>query len=214
MIISHRHKFIFIKTTKTAGTSIEIALSKFCGAEDVITRITPEDEKLRSEAGYRGPQNFRLRGGGKFKNHDSASFIRAQVGESVWNSYFKFCVVRNPWDRAVSYYYWKTHELEERPCIDEFYEAERMLRLVRRGADLYRLDGRIAVDRVCIFERLQEELEETRTELGLGEPLELPRAKGHFRDRDVHYRDVLSQELVKRIATVFAQEVADFNFEY
>ncbi|MEL6382956.1 MAG: chondroitin 4-O-sulfotransferase, partial [Cyanobacteria bacterium J06626_18] len=31
MIISHEYKFIFLKTRKTAGTSIEIALSKFCG---------------------------------------------------------------------------------------------------------------------------------------------------------------------------------------
>ncbi len=31
MIISHRHSFVFVKTTKTAGTSVEIALSKHCG---------------------------------------------------------------------------------------------------------------------------------------------------------------------------------------
>ena len=47
VIISHRHRFIFIKTGKTAGTSVEIALSKFCGPEDVITPISPEDEATR-----------------------------------------------------------------------------------------------------------------------------------------------------------------------
>ena len=51
MIASHQHRFIFLKTRKTAGTSVEIALSKVCGPDDVITEISPEDEELRRAAG-------------------------------------------------------------------------------------------------------------------------------------------------------------------
>ena len=58
MIINHKYKFIFIKTRKTAGTSIEIALSQFCDANDVITPITGQDECKRQELGFRGPQNY------------------------------------------------------------------------------------------------------------------------------------------------------------
>ena len=47
MIISHKYKYIFLKTNKTAGTSIEIALSKHCDHNDIITPISAEDEAIR-----------------------------------------------------------------------------------------------------------------------------------------------------------------------
>ena len=121
MILSHQYKFIFLKTSKTAGTSVEIALSKFLGPKDVITPISPEDEVTRRDLGYRGPQNYRskfweysyadlvkLVSKGewkeKFYNHISAFQVRGLVGEQVWNTYFTFCIERNPWDRVISHY--------------------------------------------------------------------------------------------------------------
>ena len=49
----------FLKTRKTAGTSIEIALSKYCDCKDVITKILPLDEKIREGFGYPGPPKLR-----------------------------------------------------------------------------------------------------------------------------------------------------------
>ena len=37
MIVSHKHKFIFFKTRKTAGSSIQVALANHCGPDDIIT---------------------------------------------------------------------------------------------------------------------------------------------------------------------------------
>jgi len=58
MIISHKYQFIFLKTAKTAGTSIEIALSRFCGQDDIITPVSVEDELKRQAAGGVAPQNY------------------------------------------------------------------------------------------------------------------------------------------------------------
>ena len=52
MIISHKYKFIFIKTRKTAGSSIQIYLSELCGEGDVVSTID------RPERPYR-PRNYR-----------------------------------------------------------------------------------------------------------------------------------------------------------
>lgn len=46
VIISHKHKFIYIKTKKTAGSSIQVLLENFCGKEDIITPLNrPTTEK-------------------------------------------------------------------------------------------------------------------------------------------------------------------------
>jgi len=57
MIFSHKHRFIFIKGRKVAGTSIEIALSSYCGPQDIITPISPVDELKRLTHGGK-PQNY------------------------------------------------------------------------------------------------------------------------------------------------------------
>jgi len=53
MILSHEHRFIFVKGMKVAGTSVEMALSTICGPEDIITPIAPVDEKARLKMGGR-----------------------------------------------------------------------------------------------------------------------------------------------------------------
>lgn len=40
MIVSHDLRMIFLKTKKTAGTSLELSLSSLCGPLDVITPVT------------------------------------------------------------------------------------------------------------------------------------------------------------------------------
>lgn len=124
MIINHKYKFIFIKTRKTAGTSIEIALSQFCDTNDVITTLS-KDELIRQELGYPGPQKYNVAlkyygmrdwlnfiGKAKrkqFYNHSPAKFIRDCIPDRIWNNYFKFTFERNPFDKAISRYYWSNN---------------------------------------------------------------------------------------------------------
>lgn len=227
MIISHRHRFIFIKTWKTAGTSLEIALSRHCGPDDVITPILDEaDGRLRRELGYRGEQHhtipwsrhsvgekvtaLRKRRRTAFYNYGPARKVRNRIDPEFWRTYFKFCVERNPWDKAVSASYWE-HQTEPRPPMAEF---------LRTGYgkmpayDLYALDGLVAVDRVYRFEERDEMLGDLGERLGLSGPIELPRTKATQRSDRRHYREVFAPEERKLIAIMAAREIASFGYEW
>ncbi len=230
MIISHKYKFIFLKTVKTAGTSIEIALSKYCGPDDIITPASPEDEITRRELNYPGPQNYfpsiwnysvkdvlrRVFKGEKkllFYNNISAKKVKARIGKEVWDSYYKFCFERNPWDRIISLYYW-LNQLEPRPTISEFVSSEAPMFLKKRGYKTYTIDGEIVVDKICKFENIIEELEAIRIQIGIPEKLELPRAKSRFRKDKRGYRNILTEEDKSRIAELFHDEINLFGYEW
>jgi hypothetical protein len=152
MILSHRHRFIYIRCRKTASTSMELALSRICGPDDVVTRLPwPEDEALRRQIGGRGPQNhLGPHGRMRFYNHMPAAEIRLLVGEDVWNGYYKWCVERNPWDKVVSDYYYRFRH-PSRPTLREFLEAAgggpaargRVPRPARRRDDAAQGQGRV-----------------------------------------------------------------------
>ena len=227
MILSHRHKFIFIKTEKTAGTSIEIALSKICGPEDIITPISGPDEKLRKELGYPGPQNtlaplssynvvdslraIKRRKRLTFYNHMPAHEIKRRIPSSVWNNYYKFCFERNPFDKVISWYYWVGKEY---PTILEFLKSGKAGQI--KGADLYTKKGVPVVDQIYKFEALDQALEDISQKLGLDEPLQLPekKTKSNSRKDKRPYQEVLSPEEVEWVKKIFSWELEYFDYSF
>lgn len=229
MIVSHRYQFIFLKTAKTAGTSIELALSKFLGPDDIVTPVSPEDESLRKELGGVGPQNYRLPPQTKYRwlaklrrpftkpafyNHMPATEVRALVGENIWQTYFRFCVERNPFDRAVSLYYWCCRK-GPRPPISQFLQSPQIQLLTSRGIQLYLSDsGELLVDRVLRYENINAELESVRSLLRLPEPIILPHAKGGLRPTKQHYSELLNPNDRLTIEHMFRRELKLFNYHW
>ena len=230
MILSHKHKFIFIKTNKTAGTSIEIALSKFCGPDDIITPNEEEDENIRRLLGHRSPQHYlapikdyrlidiyryiaRKRKKDRFYHHMPAAEIKARVGDDIWREYYKFCFERNPWDRVISFYYWR---LKKNPhqSVSEFIASGMPEVLHNYGYGRYTIDDDIVVERVCLFENLNQELADISQRLNLPEVPVLPAAKSTIRKDKRHYREILTEPDQKRIEKIFAKEIRLFGYQY
>ncbi len=225
MIISHRHKFIFLKTVKTGGTSVEISLSRYCGPDDVITPISPPDEAIRADMGL-GPQNhlldrskygprdwFRLLVQGRpalrYWNHITAADIRARVGEDIWNSYFKFTIERNAWDKTVSDYYWR--KANGGPQTVEAYFRRYRQKFRHYNFPRYSIQGRPAVDYVVRYEQLVPDLKAALSQVGIDFDGWLPSAKGASRPDRRPYTDLLDASQQRLIAKRFAREIACYN---
>lgn len=214
VIVSHEHRFVFMKTRKTAGTSVEIALSRVCGPDDVITPVTEEDEVLRRSAGGRGPQNFESPPGlGRTAfNHMPVSMVRTMLGRRTFESYFSFAVERNPWDAVVSLYHWRFRDSEPGPFGD-YVASEAVATFAAKNQRIYRLRGTVAVDRVLRYESLDAELAEVWSRLGLPGSPALPRAKAGTRPPG-SYRTYYDDASRERVAELFAAPIADLGYEF
>jgi len=69
------------------------------------------------------------------------------------------------------------------------------------------------VDRVCIYEDLERELEKIRVHLGIPEKIELPLTKSSFRKDKRSYREILSGEQIEKIRELFNKELSLFGYE-
>ncbi|MGQ0742390.1 MAG: hypothetical protein ACT4OG_08895 [Alphaproteobacteria bacterium] len=234
MILSHRHRLIFIKTSKTAGTSIELALEPICGPEDVCAGLHKHAGRRSGRAdeyGYRA-RNYRglfvprwnpdrpwrqferdlydLWRGRKFYNHMSAFEVRARAGRQVFDSYFKFCFERNPWDKAVSQFFWEKGKPGVHGDFETFVRSPRL----RSRFDLYAMGGKPVMDYIGRYETLEEDFCTALTRAGIAEPPALPRAKAAYRPEPADYRKHYSPQSRDAVARKFAREIELFGYSF
>lgn len=111
MIISHKYKFIFVKSGKVAGSSLEMALRPHLGIDDIITPIIEDLEGTTENLSrnYKNSINYEQvvsKGSrGIFYEHAQAYEIKGMVSSSVWDNYFKFTIERDPREKSLSVYY-------------------------------------------------------------------------------------------------------------
>lgn len=218
LIVSHEHGFVFLKTRKTAGTSVEIALSRICGDDDVITPLAEPDEVLRRAAGGRAAQNHTAPPLARpVFAHTAARAARRSVGRATWRRLHKISLERNPWDAVVSLYFWHYRDVPEaeRPSFADYLAGPRPVSLARENGRAYRIEGRVVVDTMLRQESLTADLASLWERLALpGEPM-LPRAKGGSRPASARgYAELYSPATSARVAEVFAEQIELTGYEF
>jgi ubiquinone/menaquinone biosynthesis C-methylase UbiE len=105
MLISHSHRFIFIHIGKTGGMSMR----------EVLMPLTAEPEKFRMRRPPRlnGERPNPMYGVWEtILLHAKARDGQKELGPGIWDAYYKFAFVRNPWDLQVSMYHFILREPE------------------------------------------------------------------------------------------------------
>jgi hypothetical protein len=218
-MISHKLRTIFIHVTKTAGSSIEVAMDaveqRNKGTTDPATgehvNVVTGDEK-----------------------HLSAKACKILVGEDTWNEYFKFTVVRNPWDRFHSLWWngrnvGNRHDLEL-PEYSEYF-LERSLNGKLRGLLQGRLrihqrfwpqveflrsaNGRVEMDKICRFESIDADFAEVADRIGLPSR-DLPKIlmKNRQPSSRRFYADDYDEKTRALVADVYRDDIQEFGYRF
>ncbi len=228
MIISHKYKFIFIKTFKTAGTSIEVFLSQYCDENDIITSTYPYVES-HFPRNYQGswnpfPEIIANKGRGlrsiirellrqnMFMEHIPACTVRNRISTKMWNDYFKFCVERNPWDKTLSHYHMINYRAGGNMTFDEYIDRKNFC----LNYPLY-TDSKhnLIVDEVIKYESLMDELARIFDKLGVPFEGRLGvRAKSKYRKDKKPYQEVFSNEQREIIEKAFVKEIEMHKYTF
>lgn len=218
MLISHVRKFIYLKTRKTGGTSVEIYFEPWCvppGKRAAERHFREAEISEWGIVGSRNDQNHTI-----WYNHAPADHIRRLVGEPLWREYFKFCVVRNPFDKVVSSFWFglpaPVRELLRNAdfCVVRQTFTE-WIRLAALPIDrsIYTIEGRAALDYFLRFETLHADLEGACRRLGVPwEPERLGRYKSEYRSRSEHFSEYYTPDAAAVVAGQFAWDLDYFGY--
>jgi hypothetical protein len=217
MIYLRDRGLLFLKPYKTAGTSLEIALSRHAGPEDVVTPVIAVDELKRLECGGQFPVNWadaeqeerfktgilRFRRGeivqppkfeirtSRFFNHMTPKEVAAVAGEDFLLDATVVTMCRHPYEVFVSqvYFFRSYRELD----VGFAELAERLAPTIVTNVPFYGYKGRFLPKRVIRYEHLQEDLQALEKEQGLDLVAQLPQTKQGVRGDRRPAREILTR---------------------
>ena len=220
MLVSHKHKFIFLKSTKTAGTSVEAYFQPLCVPEGhVYEGKTPV---IETDVGIVGARGAEFVEGQRFWNHMSASSLKNELPRGIFDDYFKFTTVRNPFDRMVSAFWFRLRatqsflqKLQANPFVAT-KEAFKSWAIKERPRDrhVYVINGQVVADDLIRYEALEADVGRVCDIIGSHPPGELPKLKGGYRIKPEHYSHYYDQECREIVEEEFEFELKTFGYSF
>jgi hypothetical protein len=207
MIISHRHRFVFVAIPKTGTHSVRQALRQHLGPDDV------EQARLFVEKRFPYEELAKIGHG-----HISLQQVRPHLGEQAFRDYLKFAFVRNPYDRFISYCAFATsregsfdrdpqgvmrHFLFTAPPLHHMvFQPQHSFITGENGEPLYDLLGRV--------EEMQKSYDEISARIGIT-PTPLERVNSSRRG---DYKQYYDQQLIDGVSKLYARDLELFGYQF
>lgn len=212
MEISYKHRFIFIHVIKVGGISISEALKPYSYDPDRLIVHVPILRRLWK----RRTETFR-----KIKRHNyghiTAKELKAALPPRVFDKFYKFTFVRNPWDRLVSLYHYVL-QTPHHPNIELFKSFGSFDKYVEYHAGENRQlqkdfavgdSGEMLVDFIGHYETLHKDFATVCRRLGIENRLP-------HRNRSVHkdYREYYTPETKALVAELYREDIEFFGYDF
>lgn len=216
MILCKSKKFIYIHCLKTAGTSIGSCLSEVCSKEDVIIGYGNKQEFCEKSPFYR-------------KKHLSMGELMDIKPDLDYKKYFKFGFCRNPFELAVSaFYFFKTWKLpagtqlfasinykrqEAMKSMDfnDFISSEWYQRIPTIHSMLFK-DDKPIVDFIGKFENIDADFNFIKNKICLNEDIQLLHKNKTSKPIDI--RKIYSSASKKIVEEKNAKDLEYFKYKY
>lgn len=216
MIVSHKYRFIFLRTEKTGGTSLTEALQEVLDADDLNAALTRPPWAKYSPIHHGAlrrtfPQWFGLH------RHATAKQVRAIVGPRAFDSYCKFAIERNPWDRQMSLYFhreWKKGKQGvnfDRDMRSVIYRNTEYVRL--NNWSIYTIGNEIVADRILRYETLAQDVARLLAHLDIESKIEMPRRRSYSSDRQ-HYSTYYSDWTRNLVERWYGREIEALGYRF
>ncbi|OBY28170.1 sulfotransferase family 2 domain-containing protein [Leisingera sp. JC1] len=214
MILSQGRRYVFIHIPKTGGTALALALEARAMADDMMLGDTPKALKRRRR--LKDTETH-----GRLWKHSTLADIEGLVPKDTLRGMFAFTLVRNPWDRAVSYYHWLREQSFAHPAVGlaktlefrAFVQHPEIIAAFRSSpASSYmrHADGTEQCQLYIRLENFQTDAQPLFDHLGFSLELPLVNESGRQRDWRSYYDDTTAEA----VAGACTQDIAQFEYSF
>lgn len=206
-----------------------MSLGKLCGDNDIVTHMEtnletgiPRNYSANTTLSKWYNQSKWVRKvvsrhspllGQYYYEHMPAWRVKALLGDTVWNRYYKFCFERNPWDKVVSYYLWKAYGQQRKMPSFHDYIINKPHRLPT-DAKLYFAGDECMLDQVYEFRDLTGALSHLSEKLGIDFQGPLAKEKTGIMPDRKPYQEYYDAETKELVAKHFSKEIHLMGYQF